>query len=227
MNKKKVLVVVGIAVVFALLFINFRHYLTFEQLQESHEKLRDFYERNTLLTIFSFIAIYVVATAISIPGATVLTLAAGVIFGRWLGTGIVSISSTCGATLAFLISRYLLRDWVQSTFGEKLSKINEGVEKDGALYLFSLRLIPAFPFFLINLAMGITKIRTGTYFIVSMIGMLPGTFVYVNAGTALASIKSPGDILSAELIGAFALLGLLPIVIKKIWGAFKKEEASE
>jgi uncharacterized membrane protein YdjX (TVP38/TMEM64 family) len=225
MNKKKVLTAVGIALVFALLFINFRHYLTFEQLQASHGKLSDFYQANQLLTIFSFIAIYVLATALSIPGATILTLAAGVIFGRWLGTGIVSVSSTCGATLAFLISRYLLRDWVQEKFADKLVKINEGVERDGALYLFSLRLIPAFPFFLINLAMGITKLRTGTYFIVSMVGMLPGTFVYVNAGTALASVKSPGDILSAELIGAFALLGLLPIVVKKIWSALSKDNA--
>src|SRR5262245_33891663 len=143
---------------------------------------------NPLLALVVFFWVYVAVTALSLPGAAILTLVAGALFGRWVGTGVVSAASTLGATLAFLSSRYVLRDWVQRRFGDRLEPINRGVEKDGAYYLFTLRLVPVVPFFLINLGMGLTPIRLTTFAAGSWLGMLPGTFLYVNAGTELATL---------------------------------------
>ena len=176
------------------------------------------------LTAGLFFAGYVAVTGLSLPGAAVMTLVAGAIFGLLWGTVIVSFASTLGATLAFLAARFVLRDWVQGQFGEKLKAINAGMAKEGGFYLFTLRLIPIFPFFIINLVMGLTPIRTWTFYWVSQIGMLAGTLVYVNAGTQLAKIDSLHGILSPELLASFALLGIFPLIAKKIVAVVKARQ---
>ncbi len=174
--------------------------------------------RNTepLIAAILFSLLYIAATALSLPGAAILTLVAGALFGLVWGTLLVSIASTIGATLAFLMARFLMRDWVQQRFGEKIRTMNERVAKDGAFYLFTLRLVPLFPFFVINLAMGLTAIRAWTFFWVSQLGMLAGTAVYVNAGTQLAQIDSLQGILSPGLLASFVLLGIFPMIAKQI-----------
>jgi uncharacterized membrane protein YdjX (TVP38/TMEM64 family) len=163
-----------------------------------------------------YFAIYVVVTALSLPGAVVMTLAGGALFGFVKALVIVSFASSLGALLAFLIARLLLRDWVQARFGTSLESINRGVEKDGALYLFTLRLVPAFPFFVVNLAMALTALPARTFYWVSQLGMLAGTVVFVNAGTQLAQVESLSGILSPGLIGAFVLLGIFPLIARKM-----------
>jgi pyruvate/2-oxoglutarate dehydrogenase complex dihydrolipoamide dehydrogenase (E3) component/uncharacterized membrane protein YdjX (TVP38/TMEM64 family) len=197
-------------------------YLTLDSLKARQAGLAQLVEDRPLLVIGTFFLVYVAVTALSLPGAAIMTLAAGAVFGLLLGTVIVSFASTIGASLAFLSSRYLLRDWVKGKFGKRVKAIDEGIERDGAFYLLTLRLIPAFPFFLINLAMGLTAMRLLTFALVSQIGMLAGTIVYVNAGTQLAAIESTSDILSPALIGSFVLLGLFPLIAKFVLGALKK-----
>ncbi len=208
---KRILIALAI-VTFAVLLYRFglADYLSFDALKARQSQLTGFYQENPLLVIGVFVAVYVVSTALSLPGAAILTLAGGALFGVVLGTVIVSLASTIGATLAFLGARFLLRDWVQRKFGSKLRAINAGVEKDGAFYLFTLRLIPAVPFFVINLAMGLTPMRAWTFYWVSQVGMLLGTLVFVNAGTQLARIDGLSGIVSPALIGSFVALGLLP-----------------
>jgi uncharacterized membrane protein YdjX (TVP38/TMEM64 family) len=159
--------------------------------------------------------IYILVTSLSLPGAVVMTLAGGALFGLVRGTVIVSFASTIGATLACLVSRFILRDWVQGKFGDKMKTVNDGIEREGPFYLFTLRLIPIFPFWMINLVLGLTKMPLRTFYWVSQAGMLPGTIVYVNAGKELAKIDSLSGILSPGLIISFVLLGLLPLVTKK------------
>ena len=163
-----------------------------------------------------FFLAYVAVTGLSLPGAAVMTLVGGAVFGLLWGVVLVSFASTAGATLAFLAARFLLRDWVQQRFGERLRAINEGIAREGGFYLFTLRLVPVFPFFVINLLMGLTPIRTLTFYWVSQLGMLLGTIVYVNAGTQLAQIESLSGILSPALVGSFALLGIFPLIAKKL-----------
>jgi uncharacterized membrane protein YdjX (TVP38/TMEM64 family) len=176
---------------------------------------------NLLLALAVYFLIYVTVTALSLPTAALLSLVGGALFGRWLGTAVVSIAATLGASLAFLSSRYLLRDWVQRKFGDRLAPINQGIEKDGAYYLFTLRLIPVVPFFLINLGMGLTPMRVTTFAAVSWLGMLPGTFLYLNAGTELGTAASPADLVSWKVLGSFALLGIVPLTIRMLfrWSA--------
>jgi uncharacterized membrane protein YdjX (TVP38/TMEM64 family) len=181
---------------------------------------------NLVQAVLVFFVVYVAATALSLPVGTVLSLVAGALFGRWLGTGVVSLASTLGATLAFLSSRYALRDWVQRRFARRLAAINRGVERDGAYYLFTLRLVPAVPFFLINLGMGLTPLRVSTFAAVSWIGMLPATFLYVNAGTALATIDSPAGLLSWKVLGSLALLGIVPLAVRKLIAKTKARRAT-
>jgi pyruvate/2-oxoglutarate dehydrogenase complex dihydrolipoamide dehydrogenase (E3) component/uncharacterized membrane protein YdjX (TVP38/TMEM64 family) len=171
-----------------------------------------------------YFLIYVLATALSIPGAVIITLAGGAIFGLWQGLLIVSFASTVGATLAFLASRFLLRDWVEARFGQRLADINTGVNREGGFYLFTLRLIPVVPFFLINLLMGLTRMKVWTYYWVSQIGMLAGTAVYVNAGTQLAQLDSVQGILSPALLGSFVLLGIFPLIARRIVAAVQKRK---
>jgi dihydrolipoamide dehydrogenase len=203
------------AVVAAYVLFDVGQYLTLDYLKSQQHEFITFYQKNQLLTISTYFGIYVLVTAVSLPGAAIMTLAGGAIFGVTTGTVIVSFASTIGATLAFLVSRLLLRNFIQRRFHEKLIAINDGIQKDGAFYLFTLRLIPIFPFFVINLAMGVTPIRTLQFFLVSQIGMLPGTIVYVNAGSQIASINSLGGILSPGLLFSFALLGIFPLIAKK------------
>jgi uncharacterized membrane protein YdjX (TVP38/TMEM64 family) len=171
--------------------------------------------------------IYIAATTLSFPGAAALTLAGGALFGFWIGTIAVSFASTIGATFACFVSRFLLRHWVQKKFGDKLSLINRGIQKEGAFYLFTLRLIPVFPFFVINLAMGITPMPLVQFFWISQLGMLPGTMVYVNAGKELAKITSLSGILSPQLIFAFVLIGLFPITAKKLLEFYKRRKKEQ
>jgi len=188
--------------------------LTLEHLKASRDALQDRVAAQPLATAALFFAVYVAAAALSIPGALVLTLAAGAMFGLGWGLLLVSFASSLGALLAFLAARYLLRDLVQGKFGQALAPINEGVSKDGTLYLLTLRLVPVFPFWLVNLLMGLTPMGAGRFYLVSQIGMLAGTAVFVNAGTQLAAIRSAGDIFSPTLWGSFVLLGLFPLLAK-------------
>ncbi len=222
MRKSKLVVLAGIAVAVGAFFALGGHrYLSFEQVQAHQAAIGAWYESHPFVTALCFFALYVAVTGLSLPGATILTLAAGAIFGLGWGTLIVSFASSIGATLAFLASRFLLRDWVQSKFGTTLKRINDGVEREGALYLFTLRLIPVVPFFVVNLAMGLTPLRARTFYWVSQVGMLAGTLVYVNAGTQLARLESLSGILSPGLIGAFVLLGLFPLIASKAIDFFK------
>ncbi len=174
------------------------------------------YQQSRLPVIGLYMAVYIVVTALSLPGAAVMTLAGGALFGLVTGTVVVSFASTIGATCACLAARFLLRDWVQSRFGDRLAAINRGMQAEGPFYLFSLRLIPIFPFFVINLLMGLTALPLRTYFWVSQLGMLPATIVYVNAGKELAGIDSLAGIASPTLIASFVILGLFPIGVKKL-----------
>ncbi|MCX5870702.1 MAG: TVP38/TMEM64 family protein [Deltaproteobacteria bacterium] len=215
-----VLAIVLLILLFRLLHLD--HYLTLSYLKASREQLVQLYAERGALVIGGYMLIYVVATALSVPGAVILTLAGGALFGLVTGTIVISFASTIGATLACLVSRFLLRDWVQARFGDKLQRINEGMEREGGYYLFTLRLIPVFPFFVINLAMGLTRIRISTYYWVSQLGMLPATIVYVNAGKELGKLETLAGILSPSLIFSFVLLGLFPITVKKIMARIKK-----
>lgn len=222
--KKWSLVIVVIGVIAVFFAAGFHKYLTLDALKEQKETIDSYYEAHQSLTMGLYLIIYIVVTALSLPGATILTLAGGAVFGLFAGTILVSFSSTIGASCAFLVARYLFQESVQQRFGEKLKTINEGVQKEGAFYLFTLRLIPAFPFFVINLVMGMTPIRLVTFFFVSQLGMLPATIVYVNAGTQLAGIDSLKDITSPELIGSFILLGLFPLIAKKVMQRIRKNK---
>ena len=208
------LLVTGLVVSFFAFDLN--HYLTLEALKHSQSDFAELRAQSPRLVAGIFFVLYVLATALSLPGAVILTLAAGALFGLAVGMLLVSFASSIGATLAFLASRFVLRDAVQRRFGDRLKTINDGVARDGALYLFTLRLVPIFPFFLINLLMGLTTLRARTFYWVSQVGMLAGTLVFVNAGTQLAQLQSLSGILSPGLLFSFVLLGLFPLLAKKM-----------
>jgi pyruvate/2-oxoglutarate dehydrogenase complex dihydrolipoamide dehydrogenase (E3) component/uncharacterized membrane protein YdjX (TVP38/TMEM64 family) len=220
--KRLPIILLFAAAIFAWFQFDLGQYLTLDALKARQGDIAALYAGNPAVVIGGYFAAYVALTTLSFPGAAIMTLAGGAIFGLGLGLLIVSFASTIGATLAFLTSRYLLRDWVQGKFGARLAAINAGMERDGAFYLFSLRLVPVFPFFVVNLLMGLTPIRTLTYFWVSQIGMLLGTAVYVNAGTQLAGISSLRDVASPGLLASFAALGLLPWIGKAVMSALKR-----
>ncbi|WP_350635509.1 FAD-dependent oxidoreductase [Pseudoalteromonas sp. GW168-MNA-CIBAN-0100] len=222
MIKKIFLLLIAAAVVGLFFHFDLHQLLTLDGLKGSMDQFSDYKEQSPLLVIGGFFLLYVVVTALSLPGAAILTLAAGALFGLVEGLLVASFASTIGATLAFLVSRYLLRDTIKQRFPERLAAIDAGVEKEGGFYLFTLRLVPVFPFFLINLLMGVTSIKSWTYYWVSQAGMLAGTFVFVNAGTQLAQIDSLSGILSFNLILSFALLGIFPFIAKGILNVFKK-----
>jgi uncharacterized membrane protein YdjX (TVP38/TMEM64 family) len=202
-------------------------YFTLSYLKGSLEGFKALYADHRVLVILIYFFIYVVATSLSLPGAVVLTIVGGALFGFLTGTLIVSFASTIGATMACFVARFLLRDWVQGKFGDKIVKINEGIEKEGAFYLFTLRLIPVFPFWIINLVMGLTTMPLWTFYWVSQLGMLAGTMVYVNAGKELARIDSLKGILSPGLLISFALLGIFPIAVKKLLTLYKKKKKKQ
>ncbi|MCP3942956.1 MAG: FAD-dependent oxidoreductase [Desulfobacteraceae bacterium] len=221
-SRFKLMVGLGILILVWLFFqFDLDQYFSLVNLKNELDRLRAYYQENMGLTIGVYMAVYIIMSALSLPGATVLTLAGGALFGFFAGVVIVSFASTIGATLAFLLSRYIFRDWVQTKFYNKINVINAGIKKEGGFYLFTLRLVPVFPFFMINLAMGLTPIPTGLFYLVSQLGMFPGTIVYINAGTQLAKIDSLGGILSPALLFAFALLGLFPFFVKKSIGWMK------
>ncbi len=222
---KKIVIIAGLAALIAGYFIfDLGQYFTLEGIKQGVGQWEAFYAENPVAVLAGFFAIYVAVTAASIPGAGIMTLAAGALFGLVTGTILVSFASTLGATLAFLSSRYVLRDTIEARFGERLKAINAGLERDGAFYLFSLRMIPAFPFFVVNLVMGLTRIRTWTYVWVSQVGMLLGTIAYVNAGTQLALIESTSGLLSPVLIGSFVFLGIVPWLAKLVTGFIKRRK---
>jgi pyruvate/2-oxoglutarate dehydrogenase complex dihydrolipoamide dehydrogenase (E3) component/uncharacterized membrane protein YdjX (TVP38/TMEM64 family) len=221
MKSKIVVLAVFAAVIGAFVYFDLGSYLTLESFKARQSMLAAYVAGNPWQSALAFFAVYVAVAATSFPGAAILTLVGGAIFGFWYGLLIVSFASSVGATLAFLSSRFLLRDWVQGKFGDRLKSINEGVEKDGPFYLFALRLVPLFPFFVVNLLMGLTPIRTLAFYWVSQLGMLAGTAVFVNAGTQLAQLTSLKGILSPAILGSFVLLGVFPIVAKKILDVLK------
>ena len=217
MKKSKLLVFIVIAAAIAAFFIfDLKQYFSLDYFKSQRAVIDATVAAKPLQAGLIFFAIYVVVTGLSLPGAAIMTLVGGAVFGLLWGTVLVSFASSLGATLAFLASRFLLRDWVQGKFGDKLKPINDGVAKEGAFYLFALRLVPAFPFFMVNLVMGLTPIKTFTYYWVSQLGMLAGTLVFVYAGTQLGEFK-----IGAGLIAAFVLLGIFPLIAKKVLDALK------
>lgn len=222
---KKILIVLVVTLVIAGFFLfGFNDLLTLDGIQS---RLGQFYEwrnQSPLLVGGLFFLAYVVIAAFSLPGAAIMTLLAGALFGLWWGLLLASFASSIGAFFAFLTSRYLLRDSFQAKFASKLNSINEGIEKDGGFYLFTLRLLPLFPFFIVNILMGLTTIKARTYYWVSQLGMLAGTFVYVNAGVQLAQIESLKDIISPTLLGSFALLAIFPLLAKKALDWYKARQ---
>lgn len=220
-GKLLLLLIVATALV-AFFVLDLDSYLTFANLKMRQDELSNLLASNPAAFAAGFFLLYVLVTALSLPGAAIMTIAAGAVFGLVEGTVLVSFASTIGATLAFLASRYLFRDSVESRFGERVKSLDEGISRDGAFYLLTLRLMPVFPFFLVNLAMGLTAIRVLVFAIVSQIGMLPGTILFVNAGTQLATLTSASDVLSPKLIGSFVLLGLFPLLAKAAIGFFRR-----
>ncbi len=222
MTKKILIVSALVALIAAYFFFDLGSYLTLEGIKQVADDAAAFYAENPVLVLAVFFLIYVGVTAASLPGAAIMTIAAGALFGLVTGTILVSFASTLGATLAFLSSRYVLRDSIEARFGERLKAINEGLERDGAFYLFTIRMIPLFPFFVVNLVMGLTRIKALTFVWVSQIGMLLGTIAFVYAGTELAELADTGEILSPTLIGAFVFLGIVPWIAKGIVGVIKR-----
>ncbi len=225
MNRSRiVLALVLVAAVVAFFAFDLGRFLTLDALKAQQAAIDGYYRANPLATAAIFFAAYVAVTGLSLPGAAIMTLAGGAVFGLLWGTVLVSFASSIGATIAFLASRFLFRDAVQSKFGAQLGAFDRGIERDGAFYLFTLRLVPVFPFFVINLLMGLTKLRTWTFYWVSQLGMLLGTLVYVNAGTQLARIESLRGILSPGLVGSFVLLGLFPLIAKMLVDALRARQ---
>jgi len=221
---KLVLVVIFAGLVWIFFLLDLDQFFSLANLKNEVTAFREYYGQHEILTMAIYMAVYIVMAGLSLPGAVIMTLLGGALFGLFYGTILVSFASTIGASLAFLFSRYLFRNWVQAKFSSKLSAVNNGVEKEGGLYLFTLRLVPVFPFFVINLVMGLTKVPTWVFSLVSQVGMLPGTFVFVNAGTQLAKIESVNEILSLNLLFSFALLGVFPIFAKRTAGLIKQRK---
>ena len=225
MSLRKLLVLVALAAFVGLyVALDLGRFFSLDELKRQQAAIEAYRQTSPWLAAAIFFVVYVAVTALSLPGAAIMTLAGGAVFGLFWGTLLVSFASSLGATLAFLAARFLARDWVKARFGSRLAAIDRGVERDGGFYLFTLRLVPAFPFFMINLVMGLTPMRAWTFYWVSQVGMLAGTIVYVNAGTQLAAIDSLRGILSPALIGSFALLGIFPLIAKKIVDGVKAKK---
>jgi uncharacterized membrane protein YdjX (TVP38/TMEM64 family) len=221
MNAKKILLLlVAVLAVGLFSYLDLGRFLTLEALKANRQAIADYYAANKLATVAAFMALYIVQTALSLPGAAILSLAAGAIFGSLQGTLYAILAATIGATLAFLVTRYLLRDTILKKFGPKLEGLNRELEERGFNYLLFLRLVPLFPFFLINLAAGLTRLPLRTFVLGTAIGIIPGGFVFVNAGASLATINSLRDVASPRVLGSFALLGLFALV-PVIYGKLK------
>jgi dihydrolipoamide dehydrogenase len=225
MTRSRSIVLAAIAVCVAVIIaVEPGQYLNLSWVKSQQHALQTIVDEHALLSIGGYFFLYVIITALSIPGAAIMTLIAGALFGVFTGTLVVSFASTLGATCAFLLSRYLFRETVENRFRSVAASINDGIARDGGYYLFTLRLVPIFPFFAINMAMALTRLKTITYAWVSQIGMLPGTIVYVNAGTQLGQIESTADVLSPALIGSFVLLGIFPLLTKKFLDLFNRRQ---
>lgn len=228
MKKKlgfKIVLLLFIAGVISIFFLSdLGQYFSLTNLKNELDAFNSYYAQHKALTMAIYMAGYILVTALSLPGAVIMTLAGGALFGLLYGTLLVSFASTIGATSAFLLSRYMFKDWVEDKFSSKLSVINKGIEKEGGFYLFTLRLVPVFPFFVINLVMGITTIRTTVFYIVSQLGMLPGTIVFINAGTQLVKIETISHILSLNILLSFALLGVFPIIAKRFTAIVRQQK---
>lgn len=225
--KKLSFVKIGLACFIFLIAVSFFYfrldqYLNFDFIKSHSQNLIDFYKQHPIATMALFFSVYVLVSIMALPGAAILTIVSGYLFGLFLGVAIVSLASTIGATCSFLISRFLFRDWIQSRWGSKLAVINKGVQKDGNFYLLSLRLIPAFPFFLVNLLMGLTPFKVMPFALVSQLGMLPATIIYVNVGTHFSQIDSLQGILSFKIIASFLLLASFPWIVKSALLFYKK-----
>lgn len=223
--KKIIIIAVILCVIIAFKVFGLDKYLTLSYIKESQARFETIYAENPVRVISTYAIIYVLVTSLSLPGAAVLTITGGALFGLLAGTVVVSFASTIGATLACIVSRFLLRDWVQSKFGERIKKVNDGVDQEGPFYLFTVRLMPVFPFWMVNILLGLTKMPLRTFYWVSQVGMLPGTVVYVNAGKELAQIESLRGILSPGLIISFVLLGIFPITTKKLIALYKARKS--
>lgn len=225
MNRKKFLILLLVASLIGLFFwFDLGRYLTLDSLKQNRDAFVTLYRDHRIATVAIFMALYIIQTALALPGAAILSLAAGAVFGALMGTVYANIGATIGATLSFLVARYLFHDTIQNKFGLRLTKINQELDHAGFNYLLFLRLVPLFPFFLINLAAGLTKIPLRTFFFGTMLGIIPGGFVFCNAGASLASINNVGEIVSPRVLGSFALLGLfalIPVIYSKLRGAKK------
>ncbi|HBA86452.1 MAG TPA: TVP38/TMEM64 family protein [Geobacter sp.] len=224
MNLKKILLLLtAVCIVGLFFYLDLGRFLTLDSLKTNRQSLADYYAAHEVATVAGFMLIYILQTALSLPGAAILSLAAGAIFGSILGTVYAVIAATIGATLAFLVTRYLLRDMVLQKFGSKLERLNRELEQRGLNYLLFLRLVPLFPFFLINLAAGLTRLPLRVFVLGTLVGIIPGGFVFVNAGASLAVINSLRDVASPRVLGSFALLGLFAL-IPAIYGKLKQRK---
>ncbi|PSW21313.1 dihydrolipoyl dehydrogenase [Photobacterium sanctipauli] len=223
MDKKKIIILGAVLSLIGLWFaFDLGQFFTLEYAKAQQQALQETINTSPMFSSIVFFAIYVIVTALSLPGAAIMTLLGAALFGFWWSLVLISFASTIGATLAFLFSRFILRDWVQGKFGHRLAPINAGIERDGPFYLFTLRLIPVFPFFLVNLLMGLTPISTKMFYLVSQVGMLAGTMVYINAGTQLGQIDTLSGIVSAPVLISLALLGIFPLIAKAVMGVIQK-----
>jgi uncharacterized membrane protein YdjX (TVP38/TMEM64 family) len=225
LNKRLILIALIAAAIAAYFWFDLGQYVSLEVFKAQQAQIVAATQANPALYIGGFLLLYIAVTALSLPGAAIMSLVAGALFGLVTGAIVVSFASSIGATLAFLSSRFLLRDWVASKFGQRMQAIDDGLARDGAFYLFTLRLIPLFPFFVVNLVMGLTRIKTSTFYWVSQVGMLPATIVFVNAGTQISQIESTAGLLSPMLIGSFVLLGCFPWIARGLVGMAQKFNA--
>lgn len=226
MKTKLILVAVVAALIASYFVFDLGQYLSLDYLKSQKDALNQLYLDKPVLIIAIFFLAYVAMTALALPAALILTIAGGAIFGFWVGLIVVSFASTIGATVAFILTRYLFHDAIQAKFGDRLQAINSGIEKEGAFYVFGLRLVPLFPFFMVNSVLALTKLKTWTYYWSSQIGMLAGTAVYVNAGTQLATIDTLSDIAKPQLLISFALLGVFPIIAKYALAFLKRDKVA-
>jgi len=219
---KIIIILIFIGTISFGLFFDYSQYFSFEMIKSQHEKLNEFIKLNYSFSIVVFFIIYIIVTAFALPFGALKTILAGALFGLIPGVILTSFASSIGSTLCLLMSRFVLKDYVEKKYSKYLEKINEGIKKDGIYYLFFLRLSPIFPFFIINLVFGLTKMKALTFYLVSQIGMFLGTIIFVNAGVQLSKINKIEDILSIEIIVSFILIGLAPLIIKKLLERFKK-----
>ncbi|MFT6631136.1 MAG: putative membrane protein YdjX (TVP38/TMEM64 family) [Bacteriovoracaceae bacterium] len=216
MFKRILIFIILISSFIVINYFDLDRFLNFDYIKANQDQLQSFYQNNKFPTLLIFFLGYVLTTALSIPGATILSLLGGAVFGFEIALVLISFASTIGATLAFLIARTLLRDFIEKHFEETIKRVNEGIENNGGFYLFSMRLVPVLPFFVINSVMGLTKIKISTFFLISQVSMLGGTAIYINAGVQLSELESVEGIMSLELVGSLLLLGIFPFIAKKI-----------